>query len=728
MPVDRPTFNESWYRVADLRPRLRSRVQTYRQHFRGQMWHVLQDPTSNQFFRANEAYAHFVAMLDGQRTVDQVWRACADQLGDAAPTQGEVIRLLGQLYTSNLIRAELPPDAEGLFGRYRKRVNREARQYVTNLLFARIPLLDPDGFLERWVGVVGRLFTPIGAIVWAALIATALYCLAGRGEELLAQSKYVLHPRSWLTLYLCIWGVRILHELSHAFACKKFGLQAGGGEVHTMGIMFLVFVPLPYVDASSAWAFRSKWRRVVVGAGGMFVELAIAAVAAIVWSQTRSTIAYNLMFIASVSTLLFNGNPLLRYDGYYILSDLLEMPNLAGRSKDYLSYLVKRYVWSVRQARSTAQALGERAWFILYGIASTLYRVFIFAVILLFLTDRLPKPLKPVAVGFGILGAVIWLCVPLGKFLRYLATSGELTRTRSRAVATSAVAAAIGLLAVALLPLPNGARVQGVVEPVRLAIVRAAEDGFVQEVYPTNRLVTQGVDKLASVVNPDLLAESKRLGSSRKELNVKLNSAIAAGEAHVAQMIRGQLAALADKTGRIDRRLAALSPTAPIAGTWIAPDAGEKKGTYVRQGERIGIIASLDELIIRAPAGQEAAAGLIRAWQEGRLSLEIRPWGRPELELGGEVMDILPAGEKQLPSAALGYPGGGPIRTAADDPKGTRARERHFEIRIKPDMPPGARLWPGQRVVIRFKMRPRPVATQLRLKIQQLLQRKTLRQ
>ncbi|NBB95478.1 MAG: peptidase M50, partial [Planctomycetes bacterium] len=108
MAVDRPTFSESWYRVATLKPRLRSTVQVYRQQFRGQTWHVLQDPASNQFSRLSEPAYRFVGLLDGRRTVSQAWEACNDQLGDAAPTQGEAIQLLGQLYVANLLQSELP--------------------------------------------------------------------------------------------------------------------------------------------------------------------------------------------------------------------------------------------------------------------------------------------------------------------------------------------------------------------------------------------------------------------------------------------------------------------------------------------------------------------------------------------------------------------------------------------------------------------------------------------
>ena len=115
MPIERPTFSESWYRVAGLTPRLRATVQIYRQHYRGHRWYIVQDPSSNQYFRLNSPGYRFVGLLDGRRTVADVWKTCNEQYGDEAPTQGEVIQLLGQLYAGNLIHAEMPPDSEGLW-------------------------------------------------------------------------------------------------------------------------------------------------------------------------------------------------------------------------------------------------------------------------------------------------------------------------------------------------------------------------------------------------------------------------------------------------------------------------------------------------------------------------------------------------------------------------------------------------------------------------------------
>ena len=162
MAVERPTFHESWYRVADLRPRLLSSVQVYRQHFRGQMWYVLENPSNNAFSRISRDAYNFIGLLDGRRTVAEVWKICNEQFGDNAPTQPEVIQLLGHLYSSNLLYAELAPDAESLFNRYHTRIKRQIQGFFSNLLFIRIPLFDPDHFLNRWIKVFGWLFGWIG--------------------------------------------------------------------------------------------------------------------------------------------------------------------------------------------------------------------------------------------------------------------------------------------------------------------------------------------------------------------------------------------------------------------------------------------------------------------------------------------------------------------------------------------------------------------------------------
>jgi putative peptide zinc metalloprotease protein len=618
VPVDRPTFSESWYRVSELRPRLRSTVQVHRQHYRGRMWHVLQDPSSNQFFRLNEAAYRFVALLDGRRNVADTWRICSDQLGDSAPTQGEAIQLLGQLYTSNLLHAELPPDAQGLFNRHQKRVHREVRGYLMNLLFIRIPLIDPDNFLNATVGMISWLFSWVGLLLWAGVITAGFYFVIGSWQALANRADSVLDVDNLPFLYLSFILIKVFHEFGHAYMCKTFGRRTGtGGEVHVMGIMFLVFTPMPYVDASSAWAFRSRRQRILVGMGGMIIELAMAAVAAIVWANTREgplhTIAYNAMFIASVSTLLFNANPLLRYDGYYILSDMLEIPNLAQRSKSYLYYLVKKYAWNVRQARNPAHTRGERAWFVFYGIASTIYRVFICVRILLFIADKLFM----LGLVLAVSAVVAWVLVPLGKFVHYLGTSGELMRVRFRAIASTAVVFGLIFVGIGLVPASDRFRLEGVVEPQRVQVVHQAADGFVAEFLASGQQVEPAdpndpnspARPLLTARSRDLEAQHEELLAQRRQTEVRRRLARTEDIAS-AQILAEQLVTLQERIDRVEEEIASLAVYANFAGEWIAPKIERARGAYLRRGDKIGLVASND-LIIRATAGQEVAAMLL---------------------------------------------------------------------------------------------------------------------
>ncbi|MHC4563536.1 MAG: PqqD family peptide modification chaperone [Planctomycetota bacterium] len=740
MPVDRPTFSESWYRVADLCPRLRSTVQVYRQHYRGVMWHVLQDPTNNQFFRLNDPAYRFVSLLDGRRTVAEVWNICNEQFGDEAPTQGEAIQLLGQLYTSNLLHAELPPDAAGLFQRFQKRTRREIQGRLMNIMFIHIPLIDPDRFLNRWVSFLGSIFSWWGAILWMIMVATGLYFLTGSWDRLAESGNRVLqlNPDDLPLLYLAMIMVKVVHEFGHAFACKKFGLNEGGGEVHAMGIMLLVFTPLPYVDASSAWALRSKWHRIVIGMAGMLVELAVASIAAVVWSQvghpTVQSLCFNIMFIASVSTILFNANPLLRYDGYYILSDILEIPNLAPRSRQYIYYLVKKYVWGVRRPTNPAHTRGEKAWFCFYGVASTIYRVIICVGILLMIAKRFFFIGVMLAAG----AFVTWVLVPLGKFLHYLTSSGELIRVRPRAVLTTILFFAAVLTGIGFIEAPDRVRVEGIIEPARLEIVHAKVDGFLEDFLPNDTSVQAGGRPLITCVDPKLAAAEKELLAKREELEVRRRMALIE-EPFAAKLFGEQKKAIDGKLARVREQLSWLTLRSDHDGLWLAPQLDRVRGAHIQVGQQVGMVVSADDLLIRAVAGQKHGPMLLKEFDKGKLpdEVSIRVRRRPDYTMTGEIKTIHRAGQKELPSAALGFAVGGKMATATDDPQGMKAAEQFFELLIKPShtvtvtddegetvKEVDLRLLSGQRVIVRIELPPKPLAFQWWRAIHQMFQRR----
>lgn len=734
MAVDRPTFSESWYRVAALRPRLRSTLQTYRQHYRGDMWHVVRDPGNNQFFRLNAAAYHFVGLLDGKRSVEQVWDICNNELGDEAPTQGEAIQLLGQLYTSNLLATELPADAAGMFDRYKKRVRREVGSYFKNLLFIRIPLIDPDQFLDRWVGLFGLAFTWLGFGVWLALLAVAFNFLSDKWAELFAAggAQQILSGDNLIFLYLSFGLIKAVHEFGHGFACKKYGRDAqSGGEVHTMGIMFLVLMPVPYVDASSSWALRNKWQRIIIAMGGMYVELAIAAVAAIVWAQTQpgtlvNAICFNIMFVASVSTVLFNGNPLLRYDAYYILSDLLEIPNLSQRSKDYIYYLVKRYAYKVRKPRNPAHTTGERFWLTGYGIASSIYRVFICTAILMFIADKLLVLGALLAIG----AVVTWVIMPIGKWINYLVTSPELVRTRQRAVAVTVSALVAVFVTIGGINFEEHARAEAIVQPKREQFVYMPDDGFINHVLPSNIEVDPDGDPVVIVRNIVLETRLKTRQAELNELLVRDGKALADQNPAMRVAIASQIGAAKDDVADLRNRVARLAIHAPIKGVWYAPQLDKRIGAFVRKGEPLGQVLDISELHLQAVASNEVG-GRIKITTAEDLAVEIRAKGAPDISFFGRVTHVAPAATSNLPDPSMAIHSGGAIATKQDDRSGTQTTEHIFKVRIeyfdeKLDDDrvtlPDVRV--KQRMVVRFNLGESPLIFQWWRQLRQLVQRR----
>lgn len=745
MSFQRPTFDESWYRVSGLRPRLRTHVQSHRQHFRGERWHVLRDPGSNKYYRLHEPQYVFVALLDGVRTVEEAWRISCGRLGDDAPTQGEAIRLLGQLFTSNLLEADLAPDTARIFERYRQRRGRETRGYLMSILFARVPLYDPNRMLDAWLPAAGWLFGPIGLAAWSVLMVAGLVSVAGRAGELAGGLQGLIAPGNLPLLYAVIVAIKLVHELGHGFACKHYGRVSGAsGDVHTFGVMFLALLPVPYVDASSSWGFRSKWHRAMVGAAGMYVELAIAAAAAIVWASTASgtlahALAYNAMAVAGVTTLLFNANPLVRFDGYYILSDVLEVPNLARRSNDYAYHLVRRYLFGLLTSRDPSVSSGERPWLLGYAVGAFVYRIFITVTILLFIGDKLffVGPLLAAAAVMG------WVVVPLGKFVKYLAGGSELARVRPRAVGVTAGVVLGSAGVIGLIPVPEHGRGEGVVEAVSDVAVHAPTEGWLTGVLEGGTPVSGGGAVLFRVENPLLRAREERLEADLRRLEAERRRAVTESVA-AADALRMQVGAVRAQLEQVRAELAGSEVAAPSGGVWHAERSDRMGGLYAQRGERVGRVVTPDRLRVVVAADQFLGPRVEAELGAGAL-VELMVRGAPERRYEGRIVSVGGSGQRRLRSAALSAMAGGEIVPDRDAPSSAMpdAAEAFFEVRIEPatdggwasarsavrlvseDPGPGSSgLRPGEVVLVRFELPRATLGEQWYRRIRQVLQRR----
>lgn len=712
------TYSESWHRVAHLKLSLRPAVKVRKQLFRGTTWYVLQDPFNNHFYRLEKPAYDFVARLTPSQTVESVWLEQIEQHPDSAPGQDEVIRLLAQLYQANLLFSELPVDSRRLFERYQQRRQREKQNKLFSVMFMRIPLFDPDPLLKRQMRLV-RVLTSR----WAFGLLLMLLVIAGKAlldqfSQFSSESQQLLKFDNLILLYGGIVLVKTLHELGHTLVCKRFG-----GEVHNVGIMLIFFAPLPYVDATSSWAFRSRRQRILVASAGMLFEFFAAACAVLVWANSAPgavhSLALNMFVVASVSTLLFNANPLLRYDGYYILSDLLNIPNLQLRSQEQLKYLALRYLFSVPHVTSTGDTAKESFWLGFYGLLSGSYRLLVYSGIILFVADR-----------YLLLGAMmavfccgIWVLLPLGRFLVYLSSGAELSRCRTRAVVVTLSAALLIAVATAVVPFPQHFRVPGVIEAGQLQKLTGATAGRLASLQVESDTSVTAGQTLLLLDNPELEIEIKRVKAQQDEISLLLQQSSASQGDQTRKTLQQQLQTFADRLEELNRRHAALKVKADISGIWVAPDLEQKRGCWIARGETLGEIVKTDQYKFTAVVNQEHASSLF-AGQLGPENAAVRLIGFENTELPVVAFTMIPFERFELPSAALGWQGGGDVPTSGADKTGLQTLEPFFEISANLPASMSIHLRHGQSGQIRFSLPSEPLMWQLIRKARQFVQKR----
>jgi putative peptide zinc metalloprotease protein len=707
-----PFLSSSWYRVALRKPKLRDHTSVDRHRYRRSTWYVVHDHATGRVHRLSPTGYMIVAAMDGTRTVDDLWHDAGSQLGEDAPSQDDVIRLLAELTASDLLQTEVMPDSSLLAERAAHAGRRGLLNNALYPLALRIPFWHPDKFFERTRPFARRMFSLSGAILWLLTVVPALLLAAQHWEELSADaSDRVLMATNIVPLALTYLLLKALHEFGHGFATKAFG-----GAVHEFGVMFLVFMPLPYVDASAASGFRSKWRRALVGAAGMMVEVFFAALALYLWLAVEPGIvralAFDTMIVAGVSTLVFNGNPLLRYDGYYILADVLEIPNLAQRAARYWGYLVNRYVFRTDGLKDFVANNGERAWLLLYAPASFLYRQAVMLSIAVFIASQY----LAAGIALAVWSLLTGVALPICKALWQVLAGPYLHHNRPRAVTITfgaILATVIGLL---LIPVPLYTTTEGVVWLPENAAVRAGTDGFVRAfLIEPGSAVTTG-EALLESEEPTLKTRLEVLSARVAELDTRLaterftdrvRSEITTTELEQA---RAELATATDRAGRLIIR-------SRSEGTFAIPKSQDLPGRFLREGQQIGYVLPPGSRIVRATVRQDDI-DLVRY----RLrSTEIKLAERLDVTFPAKIIREVPTGRDDLPAKALGGSGGGALAVAPGDPQGTRALQRVFQVDIElPESATAATAF-GSRAYVRFNHDWEPASQQIWRRVRQLL-------
>ena len=701
-------FSPNWYRVCELHPQLGGHVQVHRQPSRDTLWYLLIDSASGRQHRVNDIAYQFVGRCNGQYSVQTIWETLLELLGDHAPTQEEIVRLIGQLVETGLLQVEKQSDVEALFERHHERTDKIRRSALNPLSF-RIPLFDPSTLLRRMDNLGQQIFRTWVLWLWLAIVGIALITAVVHWNELRAHAAtYMLSPRYLLLMWLCFPLIKGLHELAHGLAVRRWG-----GEVRQMGVALLVLMPAPYVDASAASAFRPAYQRVMVSAAGIMTELLIAALALWLWLNTEAglvnDIAFILLFIGSVSTVLFNGNPLLRFDGYYVLSDALNLPNLATRSSRYWAYLAQRYILKLTNTASVQPGNGERIWLLLYAPLSWIYRLSISLLIAFWVAAK--SFILGMAAALFMLYST--LAQPIYRVLRFAFSSPVLGTRRLRARLVASAGVFLAILALAVLPMPSKTVAEGVVWLPEKAQLRAATAGFIVKLIAQDGARVQPGQLIAVLDDPTLSSRQRDLQGQYAALRAEhyetfLSDPMKAKNADEAmEKVGAELA-------RVEEKLSQLEVRAQLAGTLVMPKQQDLPGTFMKQGELLGYVFSPDEVRVRAVVDENDIAQVREHTVGVDVLLAERAWQQLHARLSGET----PAATHTLPSAALGDRAGGKRITDPSDKNGVQTLQPVFLVDLK--LPHDATRRVGGRAWVHFDHGATPLAMQWGRRMQQL--------
>ncbi|MFO0929609.1 MAG: hypothetical protein U0736_21695 [Gemmataceae bacterium] len=460
-----------------LRIRLRPDLTIDAHRYEGRTFYVVKDPVSLRYYRLKDNEHFLLQFLDGKHTLEEAQKAYERQFRPERLRLEDLEGFAQQLLTAGLAMSESPKAGKQLFDRRVKRRRRELLQTVSNILYIKIPIFDPEWVLQWMLRFLGWIFSLWFFALSVALVGAAVMLVLTHFETFRARLPS-LHEYFTFKNVIYVWWalgiVKVIHEFGHGLSCKRFG-----GEVHEMGALLMCLSPALYCNVSDAWILPNKWHRIIISAAGIYVELVIAAIATFVWWNTPTepfinNVALNLMIICSVSTVVFNANPLMRFDGYYVLADWLEIPNLREKANRYLQNLVLDQCLGVEVPPEEYMELWRKVLFLAYAIVSYVYRwVVTFSILYLFYTFLRPYKLEVIGNFLtlaAILSMTVWPAYRLGKAIHRRGRLPDMKRLR---VVLSSAALLALLLFLVLVPVPMS-RIRG------LALVQAHPDASSQ--------------------------------------------------------------------------------------------------------------------------------------------------------------------------------------------------------------------------------------------------------
>jgi putative peptide zinc metalloprotease protein len=682
--------------------------------FDGEGCYLIEDPLRAKFFRIGSDEFALISLLDGKTSITQAIAKSAEVLQERAFVENEAMSVCHWLLESQLATCGGAAQGDRLATSARKQARIRMVSSI-NPMAMRLPLLNPDKFLSRIAPWCQWAFTRPAVIGWAIVCLIGMLVAAGHRVELVESSSVLLDRDNWLKLALAWLVLKLLHESAHAVTCLHFG-----GTVPSAGVLLVLFTPLPFVDVTASWRFPSKWQRIATAAAGMYIEVFLASLALIVWSWTTNPILrhamLNIAATAGLGSIAINGNPLMRFDGYYMLSDWLELPNLSASGQKYIASLFQRMLGldppAVNHSRRARRIIA------IYGVSAVVWRAMVYAGLLLVLyamAAKLGNFVAVVAVTFTI-AAMLFNTVR--GVVKYLLNQPALSMRRLWALGGAGVAC-IGV-AVFVLMRPGTIRTCGIVDYSPPTIVRSGSPGFVEEVKVRDGETVKAGQALIVMRNRELQVELADLRTKIEqsvlgERMLRQNGEIAKAQAEAA---KGR--SLAKKAAEIKSEADSLVIRAPAAGMVVAHGLESLPGRYLALGDPILVIGDeQSKEVILAAAQDDINSFLAQRTQP----VTVRVTGDESNAFEAALTKIDPRASLKLPHPALGADSGGslPVRPKHQSPDSKTVESELvdpcFSGTVVLDAPQSALLRAGQRATILFSSAEQSWAARLVMKV-----------
>ncbi|MEM7576545.1 MAG: HlyD family efflux transporter periplasmic adaptor subunit [Planctomycetota bacterium] len=636
-------------RLAGVRVGVRNELDVTRHVFRGEVNYVLRDPITFKSHAMGPRDYRALTRIGPQHTLGQVFAQLVDEGTLEPDQQDEYYQFILTLHRLGFLMLPISDD-KALYKRYEQVRAAKRKGLWKRVLFYQMPLCNPDAFLNRTVGKFAWLFSKPVAILWAVMLAVSLAVVFQRWGDLTGLLPTLLGIESIILSWLILVGLKVIHEFGHAYACKHYG-----GHVPEMGAYFIMFTPCAFMDASACWGFTERRDRLMVCLGGMYFESFCAMAALFVWATAPpgfvQGMAYQVFILASLVTLIFNANPLMRFDGYFILSDTLEIPNLRSRSTAYAQSLFNQAVLGVQTA-DAPNGLGMKVFFVVFAIACAIYRVFI----VLGICSLIAAKLFVVGMGLALFYIFSELSQVVTKTCKFLWIDPRTADVRYRAIATSVLLLALIPLLVIVTPSPGRVQAAGVVKAEHEHHVAWRTQGVLTErLVEPGRWVRQG-EPLARLQDPQLEAQAaaavSRVAARQAAADLALTQDPAAAAA-----ARRELAFALREAALLEDQLERQTAVAPAHGRVVAIVDDRTLGHFAKPGEPVATVAD----------GRWRIKAYVNEQVMSRAAVGIGDTVRCRLEsdalrtITGTVIDVAPVGIREVTEQALLNHAGGPV-------------------------------------------------------------------